>query len=54
EGSLNIMERLQKEDDESVDLWYLYGWTYYLQGEEAESNGGDKAKVFALAGECFK
>ncbi|KAJ2173641.1 hypothetical protein EV176_004991 [Coemansia sp. RSA 451] len=47
------MERLQKEDDESVDLWYLYGWTYYLQGEEAEANGGDKIEMFASAWECF-
>ncbi|KAJ1855972.1 hypothetical protein GGH12_003043 [Coemansia sp. RSA 1822] len=54
DGALNIMERLQKEDDESVDLWYLYGWTYYLQGEEADANGSDKAEVFASARECFK
>ncbi|CAO3633029.1 unnamed protein product [Cunninghamella blakesleeana] len=30
-----ILERLQKENDQVVDLWYLYGWTYYCLGEEA-------------------
>ncbi|KAJ2140868.1 hypothetical protein IW142_005169 [Coemansia sp. RSA 564] len=32
EGALNIMEWLQKEVNESVNLRYLNGWTYYLQG----------------------
>ncbi|KAJ2497390.1 hypothetical protein GGH96_005154 [Coemansia sp. RSA 1972] len=53
DSALNVMERLQKEDDESVDLWYLYGWTYYLQGEEAEAKGENKTEVFASAHECF-
>ncbi|KAI8330045.1 hypothetical protein BC941DRAFT_475808 [Chlamydoabsidia padenii] len=31
-----ILERLQKENDQVVDLWYLYGWTYYCMGEDQE------------------
>ncbi|KAJ2344907.1 hypothetical protein GGF43_005345, partial [Coemansia sp. RSA 2618] len=65
ERALSIMERLQREDDENVDLWYLYGWTYYLQGEEAgagsadrpedaDAGSADRAEVLASARECFK
>jgi Tfp pilus assembly protein PilF len=31
--SLDVLQQLSREDDESVDLWYLFGWTYFLAGE---------------------
>ncbi|CAG8825355.1 3829_t:CDS:2, partial [Gigaspora rosea] len=27
--ALSVLEILQKEDDQVVDIWYLYGWCYY-------------------------
>ncbi|ORX58068.1 TPR-like protein [Hesseltinella vesiculosa] len=35
--AFDILERLQKENDQVVDLWYLYGWTYYILGEDAQT-----------------
>ncbi|KAJ2715791.1 hypothetical protein H4R19_001005 [Coemansia spiralis] len=54
EQALGILERLQKEDDESVDLWYLYGWTYHLQSEEPQLSDDDKTQALVSARECFK
>ncbi|KAJ1975743.1 hypothetical protein H4R35_003011 [Dimargaris xerosporica] len=34
--ALHVLSALQKEDDQTVDLWYLYGWTYYCLGEDAK------------------
>ncbi|KAI8324148.1 TPR-like protein [Martensiomyces pterosporus] len=52
--ALEMLERLQKEDDENVDMWYLYGWTYHLQSEEAADNEADKNDILGSARECFK
>ncbi|KAJ2448482.1 hypothetical protein EV183_005418 [Coemansia sp. RSA 2336] len=52
EQALNVMEDLQKEDDENVDLWYLYGWTYHLQSEASDAD--EKAELLDSARECFK
>ncbi|PVU98539.1 hypothetical protein BB559_001484 [Furculomyces boomerangus] len=38
---LSLLEAMQKEDDQTVDLWYLYGWIYFIQGEQILDNGGD-------------
>ncbi|CAI2168923.1 1459_t:CDS:2 [Funneliformis geosporum] len=35
--ALNILEILQKEDDEILDLWYLYGWCYFLMGQDSQN-----------------
>ncbi|KAJ1665938.1 hypothetical protein IW140_002865 [Coemansia sp. RSA 1813] len=53
--ALSILERLQKEDDESIDMWYLYGWTYHLQSEEEEttSDGEENADLLRSSRECF-
>ncbi|BFZ64808.1 hypothetical protein YB2330_005961 [Saitoella coloradoensis] len=42
--SLSVLESLQKEDDQIVDLWYLYGWCYFLQGQRAAENGDEEKK----------
>ncbi|KAJ1994413.1 hypothetical protein GGI25_004428 [Coemansia spiralis] len=52
EQALYILERLQKEDDESIDVWYLYGWTYHLQSEEGRE-GDEKIELLRSARECF-
>ncbi|PIA16560.1 TPR-like protein, partial [Coemansia reversa NRRL 1564] len=52
--ALSILERLQKEDDENVDLWYLYGWTYHLQSEEAGQSADEKTETLVSARECFR
>ncbi|KAJ2550140.1 hypothetical protein EV175_004177, partial [Coemansia sp. RSA 1933] len=56
EHALSILERLQKEDDESIDMWYLYGWTYHLQSEEegAANDGEERADLLRSSRECFK
>ena len=51
--ALDLLEALQKEDDQSVDLWYLYGWTYYMQGEE-DSTAEEKADSWNEARDCLE
>ncbi|KAJ2718484.1 hypothetical protein GGI07_005738 [Coemansia sp. Benny D115] len=51
--ALALLERLQKEDDESIDMWYLYGWTYHLQSEDAADGSEEKAELLSSARECF-
>lgn len=36
EDAFRVLQQLQQEDDEVVELWYLFGWTYYLQGENSK------------------
>ena len=31
--ALDVLSNLQQENEEVVDLWYLYGWCYYCMGE---------------------
>lgn len=33
EDAMLVLQQLEREDDQAVELWYLYGWNYYLQGE---------------------
>jgi tetratricopeptide (TPR) repeat protein len=33
ESAIDVLERLQAEDDQLPDLWYLGGWTLFLLGE---------------------
>lgn len=33
-SAAEVLEGLAEEDDEVVDVWYLMGWSNYLQGEE--------------------
>ncbi|KAJ2749232.1 hypothetical protein GGI19_005762 [Coemansia pectinata] len=55
EKALGLLEQLQKEDDENVDAWYLFGWTYHLQSEDmATGDDEDKTELLRSARECFK
>lgn len=31
--ALFVLETLQKENDQVIDLWYLYGWCYYCMSQ---------------------
>lgn len=33
-SAVEVLEGLTEEDDDVVDVWYLMGWSHYLQGEE--------------------
>lgn len=33
-SALEILQRLENEDDEDGDIWYLSGWAWWLLGEE--------------------
>lgn len=32
-SSLEILQRLENEDDEDAEVWYLSGWAWWLLGE---------------------
>lgn len=36
QNALAVLDGLQKEDDECVDTWYLFGFAYYRLGERCE------------------
>ncbi|KAI9728635.1 MAG: hypothetical protein M1828_002741 [Chrysothrix sp. TS-e1954] len=36
--AIQVLDRLTKEDDGSVEAWYLGGWCYYLMAEERLEN----------------
>ena len=40
EDALEVVERLIREDDQSIEAWYLGGWCMYLLGEKVSSNEG--------------
>jgi len=40
ETAIDVLERLQAEDDQLPDLWYLGGWTLFLLGERERSRSG--------------
>lgn len=47
-----ILASLVQEDDEIVDVWYLWGFTYYRQAERAESEE-ERQEALADAQECL-
>ncbi|KAI8082992.1 uncharacterized protein BX664DRAFT_301533 [Halteromyces radiatus] len=50
--AFTVLERLQKENDQVVDLWYLYGWTYYCMGED--TSGDDRLTHWEDARDCLE
>lgn len=54
EHAFTVLENLQKEDDEVVDLWYLYGWTYYCLGDDEERSQEEKFTLWADARDCLE
>ncbi|GAA5813522.1 hypothetical protein MFLAVUS_007000 [Mucor flavus] len=54
EHAFTVLENLQKENDEVVDLWYLYGWTYYCLGDDEERSQEEKFALWADARDCLE
>ncbi|PVU93445.1 hypothetical protein BB561_003274 [Smittium simulii] len=56
DDSLVLLSFLQKEDDQTVDLWYLYGWIYYLQGLELSDTDTsfEKKEMWAESALCIE
>lgn len=51
--AFSVLEGLQKENDQVADVWYLYGWAYYCQGNEEEGEE-EKNILWADARECLE
>lgn len=65
--ALSVLQTLQLENDQDVELWYLYGWCYWCmgggldleeqrsQGRELNKDGLDELTIgcFEDARECF-
>ena len=53
--ALQILQLQQSEDDEDPEIWYLFGWCYYLIGgfesNDAPTLGSESAED---ASECFQ
>ncbi|KAI9480609.1 MAG: hypothetical protein EXX96DRAFT_563493 [Benjaminiella poitrasii] len=54
EQAFTVLEKLQKENDEVVDLWYLYGWTYYCLGDDEERTDEERITLWADARDCLE
>ncbi|KAI7898340.1 uncharacterized protein BX663DRAFT_525486 [Cokeromyces recurvatus] len=54
EQAFMVLENLQKENDEVVDLWYLYGWTYYCLGDDEERTEEERITLWADARDCLE
>ena len=50
--ALNVLEILQKENDEILDLWYLYGLCYFLMGQDSQ-NEQDRLSHWDDARDCL-
>lgn len=37
--SMEVLHRLVSDDDESVEAWYLGGWSQFISGEKAKESG---------------
>lgn len=44
DDALDVLQQLEAEDDQVVDLWFLFGWTYFLQGERHGETQQDKRR----------
>ncbi|KAJ1994872.1 hypothetical protein H4R33_000106 [Dimargaris cristalligena] len=55
DDALGILAQLQLEDDQTVDLWYLFGWAYYCMAEEAQAGAkpDTKTKTEAESGQSL-
>ncbi|KAG0742369.1 hypothetical protein G6F57_005762 [Rhizopus arrhizus] len=54
EHAFTVLENLQKENDEVVDLWYLYGWTYYCLGDDEERTQEERITLWGDARDCLE
>lgn len=54
EYAFTVLEGLQKENDQVVDLWYLYGWTYYCLGEVETRSADERQGHWEDARDCLE
>jgi len=54
ETAVEVLERLQAEDDQLPDLWYLGGWTLFLLGERERPRREGWAELWEAAREWLK
>lgn len=54
EQAFTVLEILQKEKDEVVDLWYLYGWAYYCLGDDEERTQEERITLWNDARDCLE
>lgn len=54
ETALEVLERLQLEDDQLPDLWYLGGWCLFLLGEQEPEGGHGRAELWATSREWLE
>ncbi|KAI1130445.1 TPR domain-containing protein [Nemania abortiva] len=40
--AIEVLERLVGEDDQSVEVWYLGGWSLYVMGEKQKDNKAEE------------
>ncbi|KAL0090841.1 hypothetical protein F4703DRAFT_1835386 [Phycomyces blakesleeanus] len=53
-AAFTVLEGLQKENDQVVDLWYLYGWSYYCLGEDESMPNEDRQANWEDARDCLE
>ncbi|KAI7866556.1 hypothetical protein BDF14DRAFT_1743601 [Spinellus fusiger] len=53
-SAFTVLEGLQKENDQVVDLWYLYGWAYYCLGEDDSLPGEERQAHWEDARDCLE
>ncbi|KAI7854637.1 hypothetical protein BDC45DRAFT_507776 [Circinella umbellata] len=54
EHAFTVLEGLQKENDQVVDLWYLYGWTYFCLGEVESRPADERQGHWEDARDCLE
>jgi tetratricopeptide (TPR) repeat protein len=52
--AFSVLERLQQENDQSVDLWYLWGWSYYCLGDEDQLPEEERKHHWEDARDCLE
>jgi hypothetical protein len=51
--ALDVLSSVEKDDDELVDLWYLFGWVNYLKAQQCTDNS-EKKELLDDAKECLE
>ena len=54
EQAFTVLEGLQKENDQVVDLWYLYGWAYYCLGDDEHTSQEERQGHWEDARDCLE
>lgn len=52
EDAQKVLQQLENEGDDNVDLWYMYGWSYYVKGE-LEQDEDARRELWEDARDCL-